>query len=87
MGNACTVVGPGDAVAVVVAAEGAAVGGAAEDDVGSVIDGVEGAVVTHTDEGRVGVSDHIQGQAGDNVSLPASGLAAGFSRLDSGESG
>ena len=89
VGNACTVVGPGGVVAVaaVAVAEEAAVGGGVEDDVESVIGGVEGAVVTHTDEGRAGASDHIQGQVGDSVSLSASGLAAGFSRPGSGDSG
>jgi len=86
-GNACTVAGPGGVVAAVAAAEGAVVDGEAEGDVESVIGGVEGVVVTHTDEGRVGASDHIQGQVGDSEPLPASGLAAGFSRPDLGDSG
>jgi len=87
VGNACTVVGPGGVVAAVAAAEEVVVGGGAEGDVGSVTGGVEGAVVTHTDERRVGARDHIQDQAGDSVSLPASGPAAGFSRPGLGDSG
>ena len=86
-GNACTVVGPDDVAAVVAAAEEVVVGGGVENDVEFVTGGVEGAVVTHMDEVRVGESDHTQDRAGDSESSSASGLAAGFSRPDSGDSG
>jgi hypothetical protein len=44
-------------------------------------------VVTHKNEARVGVSDHIlQDQVGDSASLFGSGLTAEFSRPDSGDS-
>ena len=87
VGNACTVVGPGGVVAAVAVAEEVVVGGGAESDVESVTGDVEGAAATHTDEGRVGASDRIQDQVGDNVFLAASGLAAGFSHPDLGDSG
>jgi len=63
------------------------VGGGVESDVEPVTGGVEGAVATHKDEGRVGASDRIQDQAGDSVSLSGFGLVVGFSRPDSGDSG
>ena len=80
-GNAYTVAVPGVGVAAVAVAAGEVVaGGGVEGDVESVTGGVEGAVVTHKNEVRVGMNDHTQGQVGDSVSLPGSGLAAMLSR-------
>ena len=80
MGNAYTAVVLGGVVAAAAVADEVAVvvGDGAGDDVESVTDGVEGAVVTHKDEARVGMSGRTQGQVGDNVPLPESGLAAEF---------
>jgi hypothetical protein len=88
VGNAYTVVALDDVgvvvVVVVVAADEVVVGGGVEDGVEPVTGGVEGAVVTHKNETRVGMSAHTQDRAGDSASLPGSGLAAKLSRPDSG---
>jgi len=84
-GNAYTVAVPGGVVAVVVAADEVVVGGGVEGGVEPVTGGVEGAVVAHKNETRVGMSARTQDQAGDSVSLPGSGPAVKLSRPDLGD--
>ena len=89
VGKAYTVVVPGgvDVVAAVATVDEVVVGGGVEHDVEPVTGDVEGVVVAHKNEARVGVNDHIQDQAGDSVPLPGSELAVVFSHPGSGDLG
>jgi len=78
--------GVGVVAAVVAApADEVVVGGGVEDGVEPAAGGVEGAVVAHKNETRVGTSARTQDQAGDSASLSGSGPAAMLSHPDLGD--